>query len=253
MKKVNVGNIIFTLSALLTALAIMVGIFAGVYYFIINNNIYGLRDKYEEEIAKRPLLRWALPEPEDPDDPKYLTDRELRERYIQIKEERDRLIKELEQANLEISNLQIYKNEYEKLLKDIEEERLQLEEQMSLVIQDREEIQKIAAKNDPQGFKKYYESIDAEKAAEIYREIMEEEKDRKQKRDIIQIYENMDESAAANIFNEMGEDNIHIIVGLLSNMKKDNASDILAEMDPSLASKITEELVKNFGWKSSVE
>jgi len=245
MKK---GNVIFTLSALLTALAIMLGIFAGAYYFVINNNLYGLRDKYEEDIAKSPLLRWALPEPEDPDDPKYLTDWELRERYVQIKEERDRLTKQLEEANLEVSNLQIYKNEYEKLLKEIEEERLQLEEQMDLVIQDREEIQKLAAKNDPEGFKKYYESINAEKAAEIYREILIEENAEQQKKDVIKIYESMDEAAAANIFNAMGEKNIHIIVGLLSGMKKDNASDILAEMDPSLASKITEELVKDFGW-----
>jgi flagellar motility protein MotE (MotC chaperone) len=250
MKK---SNIIFTLSAFLTALIIMGGIFAGAYYFVINNNVYGLRDKYETEIAKRPLLRWALPGPEDPDDPKYLNDQEIRKKYIQIKEERDNLLRQLEQANLEISNLEIYKNEYEKLLKEMEEEKLYIDAQLSEINQGREELQRLAAENDKEGFRKYYESIDAQKAEEIYREAMLGERTEQEKKKIIQIYENMDEAAAADIFNEMGEENMYIIVGLLSNMKKDVASDILAEMDPSLASKITEQLVKVFGWENSLK
>ncbi|NMB98043.1 MAG: hypothetical protein GYA02_15800, partial [Clostridiaceae bacterium] len=148
---------------------------------------------------------------------------------------------------------EIYKNEYEKLLKEMEEEKLYIDAQLSEINQGREELQRLAAENDKEGFRKYYESIDAQKAEEIYREAMLGERTEQEKKKIIQIYENMDEAAAADIFNEMGEENMYIIVGLLSNMKKDVASDILAEMDPSLASKITEQLVKVFGWENSLK
>lgn len=248
MKK---SNIIFTILAVLTAVIIMGGILVGAYYFVINNNIYGLRDRYESQIAPIPLLRWALPEPEDPDDPKYLTDSEVRERYIQVKEERDQLRKQLEEANTEVSNLKIYKEEYEKIIKEAEDERVFIEEQLSEISTSRDEIQKLAAKNDTEGFRKYYEAIDPETAEEIYREIIQYEKVEQEKKDIIKIYEDMDGAAVARIFEEMGEQNMSVITGILSGMKKNIASAILSEMNPSFASKITEELTKHLDWDNS--
>lgn len=249
MKK---SNVIFTILAFLTALVIMVGILAGSYYFVIHNNIYGLRDKYEPQIIKMPILKWALPEPADPDDPKYLNDKEIRDRYIRIKTEKDELTKQLEQANIEIGNLKIYKEEYEKLLKEREQEKAVIEKQLIEIEEGQEAIQKLAAENNTDGFKKYFESMNKENAEKIYREIIEDDKIAKEIKNIIQIYENMDESAAAKIFDEMGEKKISVVIGLLSGIKKEKASGILAEMDPSFASKITEEIAKDIGKEYSL-
>jgi len=246
-EKSKTNNITFTILAFLTALIIMGGILAGSFYFIIHNNIYGLREKYETQLITMPLLKWALPKPTDPDDPKYLNDNEMREKYTQIKTERDELIKQLEQANTEIGSLKIYKDEYEKSIKEREKEKEIIEKQLIEIDESQEEIQKLAAENNKDGFKKYFESMDKETAEKIYREIMIDEKITKEEKNIIQIYESMDESAAAKIFDEMGETKMQLVVGLLSGIKKEKASGILAEMEPSFASKVTEEIAKKIG------
>lgn len=56
-------------------------------------------------------------------------------------------------------------------------------------------------------------------------------------------YENMDPQDAANILNQITDNNI--LIGILSNMSKDNASQILEQLDPKKAADITKILYTN--------
>ncbi|NSW89883.1 MAG: hypothetical protein HPY74_04215 [Firmicutes bacterium] len=245
-KNGKLNNFMFGFLAFIVAIVIMSGILVGAFYFVVHNNIYGIGEKYRKEIQNMPLLKWALPKPPDPDDPEYLTDAEIRNKYKKIKEERDKLLKELEDANRLISELEIYKEGYEKVVLEREKEESKLMEEKRKIEEDRAELQKLAAKGDKEGFKKYFETIDRDTAEEIYKEILLEEKSDMDMKGFIQIYENMDESSAARILNEMGEQRIEIIVKILLGMKKENASAILGEMEPGFASKITEKMAESF-------
>ena len=245
-KNSKMNSFMFALLAFVIAVVIMIGILAGAYYFVVNNNVYGIGEKYREEIQNIPMLKWALPSPPDPDDPKYLTDAEIRNRYTAIKDERDKYLKELEDANKLISELEIYKEGYEKVAAEWADEENKLLEEKKKLEEEREELQKLAAQGDKEGFKKYFETIDKDAAEEIYKEILLEEKSNADIKNFIQIYENMDESAAARILNEMGEQKIEIVVKILLGMKKENASAILGRMDAGFASKITEKMAEAF-------
>ncbi|HOJ09620.1 MAG TPA: DUF615 domain-containing protein [Clostridiales bacterium] len=237
-------NVLFTLLVILTALVIMCIIIGGAFYMVIHNNVYGLGEKYREQIQNITLLKWALPKPMDSDDPKYLNDKEIREKYSEIKIERDDLLKQLNEANLEINRLIIYKQAYEKSIQDKEKEKDYLAEEMKKLEKSKEEIQLLAVDGNKEGFKKYFETIDKEKAEKIYAQIMQDEKTEQDIKKFLQIYENMDEAAAARIFIEMGEKDIKLVVDILSGIKKEKASGILAEMKPEFASKVTREMSK---------
>lgn len=56
-------------------------------------------------------------------------------------------------------------------------------------------------------------------------------------------YENMDPQNAANILNQITDNNI--LIGILGNMNKDNASKILEQLDPKKAADITKILYTN--------
>ncbi|AFK86792.1 MULTISPECIES: MotE family protein [Thermoanaerobacterium] len=56
-------------------------------------------------------------------------------------------------------------------------------------------------------------------------------------------YESMDPANAANILNQITDNNV--LIGILSNMNKDNASKILEQLDPKKAADITKILYAN--------
>lgn len=245
-KNDKLNNLQFGILAFLVAVIIMTGILAGAFYLIVHNNIYDVAEKYRKEIQNRPLLKWALPEPPDPEDPEYMTDSEMRNKYKEIKKQRDKLLEDLNQANRVVEELKIYKDGYEKILLEKEEERIKLAEEKRKIQEDREEIQTLGAQANKEGFKKYYETMDKDNAEALYREILLEEKIDTDVKKFVQIYEDMDEVAAARIFDEMGEQKIGLVVEILLKMKKENSSTILAEMEPAFASKVTEKMAEGF-------
>ncbi|NLC69172.1 MAG: hypothetical protein GX754_10435, partial [Clostridiaceae bacterium] len=162
----------------------------------------------------------------------------------EMKEERDRYQKELEEANRLISELEVYKEEYEKVLAEWAGEEQKIQDEKKRLEEKSKELQKLTAQGDKEGFRKYFETINEDVAEEIYREIMLQEKQDTDIKNFIQIYENMDESAAARILSEIGEEKIQLVVEILLQMKKENASAILGSMDAVFASKITEKMAE---------
>ena len=87
-------------------------------------------------------------------------------------------------------------------------------------------------------YKTWYESMDEENAAEIYRQVLEQLEMDEKIQELANYYSSMKASAAAAIFEEMTGD-LEKVASILSCMKSDAAADILAAMDSTLAAKLT--------------
>ncbi len=240
---------LFGLLAFLTAAIIMIVILGGVFYIIINKNINGLADRYRREIQSIPLLKMALPALADPEDPKYLSEKELRIKYQELRVMRDGLLEKIKEIEEENTELQKYKDEYEKILaeneqvkNDVEEQRLKIEQELKKVGDEKRKIDELIVKNDKTGFKEYFQNVNEETAKELYAQIIKEQKADENSKKFAQIYENMDPADAARILEEIGNSKLEIVVDVFKNMKKEASSEILAAMSTGFASKVSEEL-----------
>ncbi len=243
--KGKMSNLKFVLIVIVLSVIIMASIFVTAFYIVVNNNVYGIGEKYRDKIEKIPLLKRALPEERDEfASIEHLTDEDVRSKYMELKMENDELEKKLLEANRLISELEVYKDSYEKIIIEKEKEDNLLLEERNKLESDRQSLQKLAAMGDKEGFKKYFETIDKETAAKIYNEILIEEKSNNEIDGFIKIYEGMDENAAAKILSDMGEENIEIVAKLLLDMNKESASAILGRMNTSFASKVTKKIAE---------
>lgn len=95
---------------------------------------------------------------------------------------------------------------------------------------------------DIEEYKKYYESIEPENAAEIYRQVVEQLKYSDAIQEKADIYKNMDPEAAAAILETMTAD-IESVAQILLAMKPKESAEILAEMDSIVAAKITKKML----------
>lgn len=94
---------------------------------------------------------------------------------------------------------------------------------------------------DPEEYKKYYEFIDPDNAAEIYRQVVEQQDTEKKLIEQAEMYKNMKPEEAAAILNGMGGD-LDLVANILLHMKTKDAGAILAKMDTNMAAKITKKI-----------
>ena len=94
---------------------------------------------------------------------------------------------------------------------------------------------------DPEEYKKYYESIYPDNAAEIYRQVVEQQDTEKKLVEQAEMYKNMKPEEAAAILNGMGGD-LDLVANILLHMKTKDAGAILAKMDTNMAAKITKKI-----------
>lgn len=243
------NGFLYGLLVFMTALTVMLLILGSVFYFFIHNNMYGLAERYRQNLQGIPLLRLALPSVPDPEDPKYLTEEQLKDKYNQLRSLRDSLQKQLEEANSTISELQEIKEENEQLSAEnesikklMEDQNVKLEAEKKQIEEDRAKLAKLAADGDTEGFKAFYEKLDEKSASEIYAQIMQEEKLDADTAKFIQIYEKMDAGAAAAIFEKLSGTDMDLVVDILKNMKKDISAEILSQMNTDIAAKLTSKL-----------
>lgn len=91
---------------------------------------------------------------------------------------------------------------------------------------------------DIQEYKTWYEQMDPDNAAEIYRQVVEQLQVQQEIQDLADKYASMKPAAAAAVFEEMTGD-LEKVAKILSCMKKADAGNIIAAMDPTLAAKLT--------------
>lgn len=87
-------------------------------------------------------------------------------------------------------------------------------------------------------YKSWYEEMDPDNAAEIYRQVIEQLEMDQVIEDLAKYYSSMKPASAAAIFEEMTGD-IEKIAKILSCMKAEQAGNILQAMDATLAAKLT--------------
>ena len=199
---------LLTVAAIVVIIAVVIG---GVFYYILRNNIGGAAERYRPAIQGIPLLRRALPEAEDPLDPKNMTQAQLIEKYNEFRKENAGLEKQLEDATAKGKEYLGYKDELDKI--KLEDEKKQQEAKDREAALDKKEadlkemelnLGKLAASGDKEGFKAYFEKLDPETAEQLYAEILKEEETAADVKKFAGVYAEMDEAAAAAIFEQLG-------------------------------------------------
>jgi flagellar motility protein MotE (MotC chaperone) len=161
----------------------------------------------------------------------------LEEANAQINKLQDELIEKTEKVETdketiaslkkEVAKLKKYKDafdEFDALKKEFDEEVVFGENALSY-----------------EEYMKYYEQIEPENAEEIYRQCVEQQQGDAKIQAQAKIYSEMEASNAAAILENMTGD-LELVCQILSNMKEDQASAILAAMDTNFASKITKKM-----------
>jgi flagellar motility protein MotE (MotC chaperone) len=246
------NGLVLGVLAFLVSLAIIIAVVGGFFCLIIHNNFNKFADKYRKQIQAIPVIRGALAEPPDPDDPELFTESQLREKYKVLIDLRDHQRKQLEQANAEIQELKKVEEQLNKMLEErqtIIDQRAQLVEDRKKYEEDKQQLDRLIAEGNKEGFKEYFEKIDKKTAEILYSEILKEQKVDENMKEFVRVYEAMDSTAAARIFEQLGDSKIDLVTGALKNMKKETSAEILEEMTPAFASKVTEKLSELYNSK----
>lgn len=242
---------LFYIISIITALLLVVLIIGGAMFFIIKSNANGVADNMRETIDKIPVLRLALPEKPDPEDEKSMTEEQVREKYTQQKNEKVALENQLEDLNAQVeelnkqlsakdTNASLFQQQKEALEKD----KQKLTSDNSKLKSDFDELTAVIAKGDTTEYKKYFEKTDPKIAAELYEKILADDKINADIKKYVSIYETMDTAAAAGILEQLGAGKMTLIVDVMKNMKKETTAEILANMTPAFAAKVSEQLAK---------
>ncbi len=98
----------------------------------------------------------------------------------------------------------------------------------------------VYAENGPgaEAYQKYYESMDLTTAEYLYKQVIAQLQEDKSVQDYASAYSSMKPKKAAAIFEQM-TDNLNLAARILKTMSAENRGDILAEMDPAIAAKLT--------------
>lgn len=96
---------------------------------------------------------------------------------------------------------------------------------------------------DIEEYQKYYEQIDPDNAAEIYRQVVEEEQYNEKVEAAAKRYAEMEPSSAAAILDQMTSADLDMVCSILDSMDSEQSGLILAALDSNVAAKITKRML----------
>lgn len=240
---------VLTIVTFFSVILIIALIFGASFYFVIHNNVNGLGERYRKTLQNVPLARHALPSVPDPLDPKYMTDKEIKDKYAEYRIANEELKTQVKDITKKLEELQKFKDEYDtkkaendKAAQDIKDRQSALDGKQTQLDELKKNIDQLIANGDKAGLKQYFESVSPDIAKEVYSEVVKQQQIDENTKKFAQVYEAMDASAAAQIFEQLGNSKIDLVAQTLKIMKKDTAAAILAAMTPVFASKVTEKL-----------
>ncbi|ANX00559.1 hypothetical protein ODU73_000576 [Thermoclostridium stercorarium] len=236
------------LLTILVSIVIVLIIFGGTFYYLLKNNIGGLGEYFRPSIERIPVLKHALPplpESEDPDDPRHLTQRELIEKYDELRRTNKELTKQLEDAQKRINELESEKekwtsmaDEAQEILEKNEGTSKKILEQLEQLETQKKELDRLIAMGNPEGFAEYYEKMNPENARELYQEIVKQQVAEENYRNLAVPYTQMEPENAAAILTELGQKDMELVVNLMETMKNDVKAEIIENMDPKFAAEL---------------
>lgn len=253
-KKAIKDGILDSVLTILVSIVIVLMVFGGTFYYLLKNDIGGLGEYFRPSIERIPVLKLALPplpESEDPDDPKHLTEKELINRYNEYRSENKELKKQLEYANSRITALESEKGQWQTkedeaaaILDQNENTLNEILKQMEQLEQLKKEVDRLIAMGNPDAFASYYEKVDAENAQELYREIIAEKTVREEYKNLAKPYTEMEPDYAAAILTEMGSKDMDLVVNLIEAMNNDVKAEIIENMDPKFAAEVMKSIAE---------
>lgn len=227
---------------LLTVLIIffILAIWLAIFAFLIKYDVGEFGSTVLRPFLKDvPIVKEILPEVSDEQiaEENDLPYRNLTEAMARIRE----LEKEVKDLKGKSSGNNGYLAQLEaevKRLKTFEENQIQFETE-----KDRFDKEVVFHEKAPdiEEYKKFYEGIDPENAAEIYRQVVEQAQLEKKLTEQAEMYKNMEPAKAARILENMTGD-LDLVSKILLHMKTKESGAILAEMDPNMAAKITKKI-----------
>lgn len=224
-------------------------IFGGAFYIVIHNNVNGLAERYRLSIQNIPLAKLALPVAPDPLDPKYLTNNEIKEKYIEFRKSNADLRKQLDESTKKVGELQKFKDGYDalkakndKAAQDIKTRQTEQDARQTQLDETKKKVDALIASGDKEGLKQYFETVDPETAKQIYADVIKQQQSDENTKKLAQVYTAMDASSAAQIFEKLGNSQIDLISRMLKSMPKDNSAAIMAAMTTDFAAKVTQKL-----------
>lgn len=102
-----------------------------------------------------------------------------------------------------------------------------------------EEVVYADAAPDITEYQKYYEQMDPDNAAEIYRQVVEQVEYDKKVTEEADRYAGMEPAAAADVMDVMAAADLDLVCAILSSMDSEESALIMQELDPNVAAKIT--------------
>lgn len=215
---------------------LIVLIWLAIFVLLIKLDIGGFGSNVLRPVLKDvPVLNMILPEASDEEigqDSEYSYTYEEALARIAALEEENLMLKEAAVKNADLiseyaaeierlSEFEAYQKEFEELRKAYDEEVVFGDYAIS-----------------EEQYKDYYETVSPDNAGMIYEMVVERMAYRKMIQDMATIYSKMDPEDAATILEEMTGD-MQVVATILDCMKEASAAEILANMDPTYAGKIT--------------
>ena len=215
---------------------VIIAIWLAIFALVIKMDVGGFGSTVMTPLLKNvPVLNKILPESEEyaKEDSKYNYDTvadavaRIKELEAELKKAQDKAdanqsqIADLQSAQQE---LQTYKDDqanFEKIKKEFDEE---------VVFGDNAP--------DINEYKKYYESIDSDNAAAIYKEVVEQQQADAEIKSYAQTYSQMKPKQAAAIFDTM-TDNLSLVAKILNAMDSTSRGNILGAMNADTAAQVT--------------
>ena len=226
-----------TVSVVLVTIVIIM-IWLVILVLFVKTDVGGLGSNVVAPILKDvPVVNRILPNSvitETTDNEEYMGYKSLKEAVDQIK----KLELQLEQANTgntaSLEEVAALKAEIERL-KTFENNQVEFQR---IKTEFYEEV--VYAEKGPGAdeYRKYYEAMDPTTAEYLYKQVALQLEESKEIKEYAQTYSEMDAGDAAKIFEAMTED-LKLVARILSVMNAEARGDILAEMDPTIAAKLT--------------
>ena len=222
-------------------------IWLGAFIFAVKLDFMGFGSKVLTPVLKDvPVINKILPDTESADPYGEGADGEYDFDTVEEAVER---IKELEmQLDSQNSSSGVDSNYIKELeaeisrLKKFEEQQ---EEFAQLKREFDEEVVYADAAPDITEYQKYYEQMDPDNAAEIYRQVVEQvEYDAKVKEEA-EKYANMEPAAAADVLDVMASADLDLVCAILSSMDTEASALIMNELDANVTAKITKRGLSN--------
>lgn len=238
------AGLLHSILVVLIALLVVAVVSFGVFYFFAKNNINGFADTVRPWVKNHPILKIALPkEPEahDPDDPKYLTPKELLKKYEEYRAKVRSLNESLEIANQEIARMEqenLSAEDAEAKLKENQAVLESIKMEKEALQADKEAFSEIVATGDKEGFRQYFEKVDKATAAAIYKEIIEKTVIDDEMVKLAKPFAGMEPRRAAGVLTELFNSDSEAALDIIEGLKADAFAQILESMDAKVAAEI---------------